>query len=55
MLVVYIHSIDYPIGDWNYIGPAGQPIYTLLNNNIPFLISDTAVPIFFMISGYLFF
>lgn len=55
VLVVYIHSIDYPIGDWNYINSAGQPIYTLLNTNIPFLISDTAVPIFFMISGYLFF
>lgn len=55
VLVVYIHMIDYPLGDWSDVTSSGRPLYTLLTVNLPFLLCDIAVPIFFIISGYLFF
>lgn len=55
VLVVYIHMSDSAIGDWGNIMESGRPFYSLLTINLPRLFCDIAVPIFFIISGYLFF
>lgn len=55
VLVVYIHMADMAIGDWSDIVASGRTWYSLFTINIPRLFCDIGVPLFFIISGYLFF
>lgn len=53
VLVVFIHSyFDYPIAD---AGGTGQAVYEGLRSLFSLVVSHTAVPTFFLISGYYFF